>query len=176
MLQKYYLRTSRQLRFLDLESKSSLYSQLLESLSGLTTIRAFGWQRESELQNFKFLDVSQKPYYLLLSIQRWLNFTIDMIVTGMAFVLIILVVELRGLVSPGFTGIALLNVMTFNYSLKAVINAWTSLETSIGSVSRIRTFAASTESEDKPEECQQPPKDWPNKGSIEIRGLSASYR
>ncbi len=43
VLQKYYLRTSRQMRLLDLEAKSPLYSHFIESLSGLVTIRAFGW-------------------------------------------------------------------------------------------------------------------------------------
>ncbi|KAL8695796.1 MAG: hypothetical protein Q9224_003154, partial [Gallowayella concinna] len=36
-VQKYYLRTSRQLRFLDLEAKSPLYSQFTEMMAGLTT-------------------------------------------------------------------------------------------------------------------------------------------
>ena len=43
VLQKYYLKTSRQMRLLDLEAKSPLYSHFLESLTGLVEIRAFGW-------------------------------------------------------------------------------------------------------------------------------------
>jgi ABC-type multidrug transport system fused ATPase/permease subunit len=43
-LQKFYLRTSRQIRFLDLECKSPLYTHVAETLEGLSTIRAFGWQ------------------------------------------------------------------------------------------------------------------------------------
>ncbi len=42
VLQKYYLSTSRQIRLLDLEAKAPLYSNFLETLSGLITIRAFG--------------------------------------------------------------------------------------------------------------------------------------
>lgn len=48
-LQKFYLRTSRQMRILDLEAKSPLYSHFIESLSGLVTIRAFGWGNEFEV-------------------------------------------------------------------------------------------------------------------------------
>lgn len=44
-LQRGYLRTSRQLRFLDLEEKAPAHSQFLETLAGLPTIRAFGWAR-----------------------------------------------------------------------------------------------------------------------------------
>ncbi|KAI9044363.1 P-loop containing nucleoside triphosphate hydrolase protein [Aspergillus affinis] len=47
VLQKIYLKTSRQLRYLDLEAKSPLYSHFVETLDGLPTIRAFGWQSAS---------------------------------------------------------------------------------------------------------------------------------
>jgi ABC-type multidrug transport system fused ATPase/permease subunit len=68
VLQKYYLRTSRQIRLLDLEAKSPLYSHFIKSLSGLVTIRAFGWVPNFQDLNLAQLDVSQKPYYLLLCI------------------------------------------------------------------------------------------------------------
>lgn len=47
MVQRFYLKTSRQLRLLDLEAKSPLYSHFMETLSGLITIRAF--QRQTAL-------------------------------------------------------------------------------------------------------------------------------
>lgn len=43
-IQKFYLRKSRHLRFLDLEAKSPLYAHFVETLEGLATIRSFGWQ------------------------------------------------------------------------------------------------------------------------------------
>jgi ATP-binding cassette, subfamily C (CFTR/MRP), member 1 len=42
LIQRFYLRTSRQMRFLDLEAKSPLYQQFTETLEGITTIRALG--------------------------------------------------------------------------------------------------------------------------------------
>jgi ATP-binding cassette subfamily C (CFTR/MRP) protein 1 len=112
VLQKYYLRTSRQLRLLDLEAKSPLYSHFIESLSGLVTIRAFGWADKFCELNLKLLDISQKPYYLLFCIQRWLGLLLDLIVATLAVILMILVVKLRTEVSGGFVGLALLNVVS----------------------------------------------------------------
>jgi ATP-binding cassette subfamily C (CFTR/MRP) protein 1 len=91
VLQKYYLRTSRQIRLLELEAKSPLYSHFIESLSGLVTIRAFGWAPNFQDLNLALLDVSQKPYYLLLCIQRWLALILDLIVAGLAVILMVLV-------------------------------------------------------------------------------------
>lgn len=44
ILQKFYLRTSRQIRYLDLEAKSPLFSSFLETCDGIAKIRGFGWQ------------------------------------------------------------------------------------------------------------------------------------
>ena len=96
VLQKYYLRTSRQMRLLDLEAKSPLYSHFIESLQGLVTIRAFGWAGDFEKKNLTLLDISQKPYYLLFCIQRWLALILDLLVAVLAVILMVLIVCISG--------------------------------------------------------------------------------
>jgi ATP-binding cassette subfamily C (CFTR/MRP) protein 1 len=175
-IQKFYLRTSRQLRFLDLEAKSPLYSQFMEILQGLATVRAFGWTTRLEDKNRILLDESQKPFYLLFAVQRWLTLVLDLIVAATAFMLIILVVKLRGTIDPGFVGVALLNVILFSQSIKLLLTFWTNLETHIGSIARIKGFTESSIPEDLPGEDTMPPPVWPSKGAIEFRNVSASYK
>lgn len=176
VLQKFYLRTSRQLRLLDLEAKSPLYSHFIETLEGLVTIRVFGWSKDFERLNAGLLEASQKPYYLLFCVQRWLAVVLDLTVAGLMVVLMILFVKLRGVIDPGFAGIALVNMSGFSTSLTLLIKAWTTLETSMGAISRIRSFAAQTPSESKAGEDQTLPPAWPQHGSIELTELSAWYR
>ena len=176
VLQKYYLRTSRQLRLLDLEAKSPLYSHFIESLSGLVTIRAFGWAENFQKQNMAFLDTSQKPYYLLFCIQRWLALILDLMVAFLAVILMVLVVKLRTSISGGFVGLALLNVMSFNESLSQIIQMWTQLETSFGAIARLKNFSATTACENLPGETHGVPENWPEQGAIEIKNVSASYK
>lgn len=175
VLQKYYLRTSRQIRLLDLEYKAPLYSHFIESLSGLTTIRAFGWETIFEERNHELLDTSQKPYYLMFCIQRWLALILDMLVAVLAVILMILIVKLRTEISAGYVGLALLNVMTFNTNLALIIRNWTNLETSIGAVSGLRNFNLQMTSENLPAETQAHPDFWPAHGNIEFGNFSASY-
>ena len=52
VMQKFYHRTSRQMRFLDLEAKSLLYQKFTETLEGVATIRAIGSQEWFELVTF----------------------------------------------------------------------------------------------------------------------------
>lgn len=176
VLQKYYLRTSRQMRLLDLEAKSPLYSHFIESLSGLVTIRAFGWAENFQAKNLALLDISQKPYYLLFCIQRWLALILDLLVAGLAVILMVLVVKLRTAISGGFVGLALLNVMSFNENLAMIIQMWTTLETSFGAIARLKNFSAYTACENLPGESHSAPQDWPQKGAIEFKNVSASYK
>ncbi|KAK4170055.1 hypothetical protein QBC43DRAFT_329617 [Cladorrhinum sp. PSN259] len=174
-IQKFYLRTSRQVRLMDIEAKAPLYSLFEESLRGLATIRAFAWQDKLEEKNHVLLDRSQRPFYLMFAIQRWLTLVLDLLVAAVAILLIVLVVELRGTVAAGGVGLALLNVIQFSQNVKLLVTFWTTLETQIGSVARIKGFTTTTVSEDLPGEDQQPPKGWPANGAIEFDNLSASY-
>ncbi|KAK3322938.1 P-loop containing nucleoside triphosphate hydrolase protein [Apodospora peruviana] len=175
LVQKFYLRTSRQLRLMDLETKAPLYSLFEESLSGLTTVRAFGWHDALEDKNHTLLDRSQRPFYLLFAVQRWLTLVLDLIVAAVAVLLMVLVVELRGTVAAGGVGLALLNVIQFSQNIKLLVTFWTTLETHIGSVARVRSFTENAVSEDLPGEDQTPPENWPANGAIEFENLSASY-
>ncbi|KAF7865304.1 hypothetical protein EAF04_006281 [Stromatinia cepivora] len=175
ILQKVYLKTSRQLRLLDLESRSPLYSHFAETLSGLTTIRAFGWQAQSAEKNRELLDISQKPYYFLYCIQRWLNLVLDLIIAGIAVIIITLATQMRGTTSAGTLGIALVNILQFNSTLSFLIRKWTQLETYIGAVARVKSFEANTGSENGPLEVNLPPPEWPVEAKVEFRDVTATY-
>ncbi|KGO78093.1 ABC transporter, integral membrane type 1 [Penicillium italicum] len=177
LIQKIYLRTSRQLRYLDIEAKSPLYSHFTDCLQGLVTLRAFGWQHAMEKKNIALLDHSQRPFYFMFAIQRWLTLSLDMVVAGIAVLLIVLVVALRGsTLSAGYVGVALLNVIQFSQSIKLLVTFWTNLETHIGSIQRIKDFTSTVESEDMPGEDQDVPPNWPSKGAVAFNSVSAAYR
>ena len=172
-IQKYYLRTSRQIRLLDLEAKSPLYSHFTETLSGLLTIRAFGWTDAAIQLHLKLLDVSQNPYYLLFCIQRWLTLVLDLIVTALAVLLVTIAIQDRAVTNGSAIGVSLVNVLSFNSSLALLIVTWTNLETSLGAIARLISFEKNTAKEDQPGENQSLPEDWP-KGSISLDRVTVS--
>jgi ATP-binding cassette, subfamily C (CFTR/MRP), member 1 len=111
VVQFVYLRTSRQLRFLDLEAKSPLYTHFLETTQGLATIRAFGWQHEMRDEGVRLLDYSQKPFYLMTAIQRWLSLVLSLIISAEAVLVVGLALGLRHMTSPGLLGISLNTIL-----------------------------------------------------------------
>ncbi|EED18831.1 multidrug resistance protein, putative [Talaromyces stipitatus ATCC 10500] len=175
VLQLIYLRTSRQLRFLDLEARSPVYTHFLETLEGLATIRTFGWQKPSLSTNTELMDISQRPYYLLYCVQRWLTLVLNLVVSVIALVVVSFAVKLNSSTSGAAIGVALNNVLGFTQSLTVLVTNWTQLETSLGSVARLKNFQATVASENKPEEIIVPPSDWPSHGAVEFKNVTASY-
>lgn len=178
VLQKFYLRTSRQLRFLDLELKSPLYTSFTETLAGLLTIRAFGWSDSVREVNTQYLDTSQKPHYLLFCLQRWLNLVLGLMTAGLAIVTVTFAVEVSGSTSGAMIGLAMINIIGFNQSLAMLINSWTTLETSLGAVSRVRDFVLNTPTEDNNQDDGDfaKPHEWPSRGAIKFEDVSVCHR
>jgi ATP-binding cassette subfamily C (CFTR/MRP) protein 1 len=173
-IQKFYLRTSRQIRFLDLESKSPLYQQFTETIEGVATIRGFGTQQAFRDEFLIRLDESQKAYYIMLTIQRWLLLVLDGTVGGMTVVLVAFALLVPSSSSAGGLGVALTSVLSFNQSLQQLIMAWTQVETSLGSVARTKSFEETTPNENGGESGNLPDKSWPS-GRMEVKGLKVRY-
>lgn len=122
------------------------------------------------------LDGAQRPFYLLLCIQQWLGLVLKLIVTGMTVVLIGAAVALRGKVSPGLLGIALIGMMDLGESLSELIQNWTLLETSLGAIARIKDFSEDTPSEEQDAAHEQlPDTEWPSRGNISFAAADIAY-
>jgi ATP-binding cassette subfamily C (CFTR/MRP) protein 1 len=106
-------------------------------------------------------------------VQRWLGFTLQVVVAILAVSVVTLATQLRS--STGLTGASLVTLMTFGDILNYIIRWWTQIETSIGAVSRLKSFSEKVKSESMEGEDVAPPREWPLRGGIQITGVSASY-
>ncbi|KAH8653666.1 hypothetical protein BX600DRAFT_84245 [Xylariales sp. PMI_506] len=172
--QKFYLRTSGQLRLLDLENKSPLYTLFTETIEGLATIRAFGWTGNFIDRFHNRLDDSQRPVYYLYLIQRWLNLVLDLIVAALSVLLMVFATQLRNTSSGPALGVAMVNILSFSQNLGQLIFFYTELETSLGAMKRIKEYAGLTP-EDPPGATHPPPEQWPSQGSVSFKNVSAAY-
>ncbi|KAF4533888.1 ABC transporter [Lasiodiplodia theobromae] len=184
VIQRVYLRTSRQIRLMDLEAKAPLCTHFLETLGGIATVRAFGWRAAFSARSDSLLDVSQVPFYLLQAIQNWLRLVLQLMVAGLVVVLVGLAIVLRDKIDAGYLGLALVGAMDLGRGIQILITTWTELETALSAVARIRLFSTQTPQESTPRPASSssspssppPPPSWPQHGSITFRNLSASYQ
>ncbi|KAK2755917.1 hypothetical protein FQN54_005713 [Arachnomyces sp. PD_36] len=169
---KFYLRTSRQMRYLSNVGVAAS-THFLDTTKGIVTLRAFGFLPEDRAKNIRLVDTSQRPAYLLQMVQNWLTLVLNLVVMGMAAVLTTLVISFRS--NSGFTGASMVTLMSFGTELTFIVLALTQLETSLGAISRCKKFSSTVQPENKEEEDTGPPQDWPPRGVITLDGVSASY-
>lgn len=107
--QKYYLRTSRELKRLDSVSRSPIYAHFQESLGGVSTIRAYRQQARFTMENEWRVDANLRAFFPSVSANRWLavrlEFIGSVIILASAILAIISVTSGSGL-SAGMVGLA----------------------------------------------------------------------
>ncbi|KAL7934474.1 P-loop containing nucleoside triphosphate hydrolase protein [Trichoderma chlorosporum] len=174
-LQSFYLQTSRQIRLLAIEAHAPLFTHFSESIAGAVTIRAFGWQSYHQERSYRLIDASQRPVYLQSCIQHWLGFVLETMTTVLVVLLVSTVLIWKDRFSPGSVGVSLVTVIGFSEVLVRLVQTWTTLEPSIGAVSRVKRFSEETETEERSEKGAYVPAAWPQAGAIEFAGWTTSY-
>ena len=108
--QKYYLRTSRELKRLDSVSRSPIYAHFQESLGGITTIRAYRQQGRFALENEWRMDANLRAYFPSINANRWLAVRLEFIgsvIILAAATFAIISVATRSRLSPGMVGLSM---------------------------------------------------------------------
>ncbi|KAJ6072100.1 hypothetical protein N7499_010114 [Penicillium canescens] len=142
---------------------------------GISTIKAYRWQGQFQKTCDEHINTSQRPYYSLLSIQKWLAFVLDLVVAVMAVVLVSIATFFNDKFSPAEIGVGLNLVLTLNDALTQAISSWTQLETSMGAVKRVQQFQDTTPSEHRPWVVTPSLHNWPSRGVIVFDQVTAFY-
>jgi ATP-binding cassette, subfamily C (CFTR/MRP), member 1 len=170
----YYLKTSRQMRVLELEAKSPLYKHVTETIEGAMTIRAYRWQEYFQEMAFQKLDDSQRAVYLMICIQRWLRVVIDMIGSVTGIIVVSMAVLRPQSSSGGSIGMALTSILSFMGNMTNLIRHWTQAEITLGAVTRLRAFERDTPTEESATETYDPGETWPV-GVVNVSQLGVKY-
>ncbi|OAR02082.1 hypothetical protein LLEC1_05008, partial [Akanthomyces lecanii] len=173
-IQRYYLRTSRQIRHLDLEAKAPLHTYFEETAAGLTHIQTFRWQDPNVKRGILLLEESQKPFYVFLAVQQWLGMVLGLLAAALGTLLVALALFIDQSSSSSSIGLSFMGLIYLNIALQNTMVAWTELETASGALARLSLFEEQTPQELR-QSSQGLPRDWPSKGRVDMRNVSASY-
>ncbi|EPQ30723.1 uncharacterized protein PFL1_01624 [Pseudozyma flocculosa PF-1] len=179
--QRLYAPASRQLRRLEMATRSPLYTLFgeISTVSGLATLR--GLRRETVFSetNSLILDESQRPYYMLLGVRRWLQTWLLLFTMLVNTVLVIIVVSLRHSSNVGAVGVALVQATMLGSSLNATVIGYTEAEIAAVALERIRQFSQIAPEEAagasrNGETCSLPVESV--KGEIRFDDVTVAYR
>ncbi|NXL30014.1 MRP7 protein, partial [Glaucidium brasilianum] len=176
-IQRYYRRTSRELKRLYSITLSPIYTHFSETLSGLSSIRAMRATQRFELENQLRLEQNQRCLFASNTAMQWLDIRLQMIgvavVTAIAGIAIIQ--HQKQLGNPGLVGLALSYALSVTNLLSGLISSFTLTETMMVSVERTEEYTTDipTEPQDK---LVQVAADWPSQGLVEFQQVVLAYR
>ncbi|KAJ4489677.1 ABC transporter [Lentinula edodes] len=173
----FYRASARELRRIDAILRSQLYSHFSESMSGLTTIRAYGETERFQKENAARINLENRAYWLTVTNQRWLSVRLDFLGSLMVFAVAILAVGTRTSISPAETGVVLSYMLVVQQAFGWAVRQSAEVENNMNAVERLLYYATEIEQEPPhkiPE--NKPPPEWPFAGAIEMKDVVATYR
>lgn len=178
-IQRYYLRTSRELKRLDSVSRSPIYAHFQESLGGTSTIRAYRQQERFEHENEWRVDANLRAYFPSISANRWLALRLEFIgaiVILAAAGFAIIAVATGTPLSSGMVGLAMSYALGITTSLNWIVRQTVEVETNIVSVERVLEYAKLPSEAPNSIPGNRPPAGWPSRGEVAFNNYSARYR
>nr|Q2QLH0.1 RecName: Full=Cystic fibrosis transmembrane conductance regulator; Short=CFTR; AltName: Full=ATP-binding cassette sub-family C member 7; AltName: Full=Channel conductance-controlling ATPase; AltName: Full=cAMP-dependent chloride channel [Otolemur garnettii]ABA90408.1 cystic fibrosis transmembrane conductance regulator, ATP-binding cassette (sub-family C, member 7) [Otolemur garnettii] len=193
ILRGYFLHTSQQLKQLESEGRSPIFTHLVTSLKGLWTLRAFGRQPYFETLFHKALNLHTANWFLYLSTLRWFQMRIEMIFV-VFFIAVTFISILTTGEGEGTVGIILTLAMNIMGTLQWAVNSSIDVDSLMRSVSRVFKFIDMPTEEGRSTKSIKPSKDcqlskvmifenlhvkkddiWPSGGQMTVKDLTARY-
>ena len=176
LIGRFYISSSRDLKRLESIQRSPLYQQFGETLSGMTTIRAYGDERRFIRENLHKVNTHSRPFIYLWGANRWLAFRVDVVGALVSFFTGVFVVLSVGRVSAGSAGLAMTYAVTFTENVLWFVRLYASNEQNMNAVERIKEYLDVDQEAALIVPDHRPEANWPSKGSVEFIWYSTRYR
>ncbi|KAG0336504.1 hypothetical protein BG004_008015 [Podila humilis] len=170
-----YVPISRDLKRINSNSRSPILNHFNETLNGLATIRAYGFERQFMDKNLENLDDNNRSFFLLWSTNRWLHWRVDVVGASVSFITGVLVLQSWGRIEPGWAALSLTYSLMFTFTIVWVIRMYASNEMNLNSVERLTEYMELEEEPAAIIEGSRPPAHWPHAGEIVVDRLVMKY-
>ncbi|CAK7215322.1 Transporter of the ATP-binding cassette (ABC) [Sporothrix curviconia] len=176
LLGKFYLSASRDLKRLESVQRSPLFQQFGETLSGVTTIRAYGDERRFVRDNLTRINAQLRPFIYLWAANRWLAFRTDLLGDLVSFFAGVFVILSVGTIDAGSAGISLSYAIGFAENILWLVRLYAMNEQNMNSVERIKEYLDVEQEAAAIVDDNRPPANWPSQGSVEFIDYTTRYR
>ncbi|KAJ2809166.1 hypothetical protein H4R20_000345 [Coemansia guatemalensis] len=177
--QQRFLYSSRELRRLESTTRSPIIAHILESINGMSTIRAYGQQSRFLIENENRLALNIRANYNLLFTNRWLAMRLDAVGNFIVFgtsVLSVASAHWFGKGDAALVGLAVSYAVELTHSVNMSIRFYTNMENSMTHVERATEYTQLPSEADTVIEDHRPKQAWPEQGTLEFKNYSTRYR
>ncbi|GAA5846361.1 hypothetical protein JCM9279_001345 [Rhodotorula babjevae] len=177
MTSNFYRASARAIKRHDNVLRSFLYAWFSESLTGMSTIRAFGEKERFVRGNERFVDLENRAWLLTPINQRWLAIRIDSLGALLVFVVAIVAVVERTTIPPAKIGLILTTTLLLQSSTQMLVRQAAEVENNMSSIERFEWYATQLPQEAPARIAETaPPPTWPEHGAISFQNVAIKYR
>ncbi|GEM08696.1 ATP-binding cassette transporter [Rhodotorula toruloides] len=170
-----YLVVNRDVNRIAATTASPLFASFAEALRGITTIRAFGKQKEYRARLCRIVDETLAFWYCSATLDIWLSIRTQVLSAFCLLTTAIFATFFR--VSPGLAGIAITSSQGVLQALDFLCSAYGRLVLSMNSLERITEYVKKVPQE--PSGGVVPPANWPSSTDrsnlLEVKDLVMRY-
>ncbi|XP_041372529.1 multidrug resistance-associated protein 1-like [Gigantopelta aegis] len=175
LIQRFYIPTSRQLKRIESVTRSPIYSHFSETVTGASTIRAFGASERFYQESQAKVDKNLVYYFSGIASNRWLGWRLEFVGSLIVLAAALFAVSEDGL-EGGLVGLSISYALQVTASLNWMVRMTSDLETNIVSVERVKEYSETPTEADWENPFRRPPQDWPQKGDINFLNYQTRYR
>ena len=176
-IQRYYIKSSRQLKRLESISKSPIFSHFTESVTGATTIRAFRQADRFTVESEAKVDGNVRCNYYNYCSNRWLAIRIETLGNIIIFFAALFAILDRDNLTPGKAGLSISYAMQITDTLTWMVRCLCDLETNCVALERVLEYIKGNPQEAEWEgRSDGDTENWPSRGCIELQDYETRYR
>ncbi|KAL5011002.1 hypothetical protein ScPMuIL_013307 [Solemya velum] len=176
LIQRFYVATSRQLKRLDSTTRSPIYNNFSETLTGSHVIRAFGMQNSFINTSADRVDKNQQYIYATYSSNRWLGFRLEFVGNIVIFGAAMFAVYSKGSISGSIVGLSISYALEITQTLNWFVRMTSEFETKVIAIERIKDYSDHPREAELILEDKRPHPSWPDSGVVEFKNYSTRYR
>ncbi|TKA35153.1 hypothetical protein B0A54_13948 [Friedmanniomyces endolithicus] len=171
----YYRASAREIKRHEAVLRSAVFSRFGEAVTGTSTIRAYGLQKQFAKSVNDAVDDMDGAYFLTFGNQRWLSSRLDVVGNLLVFAVGILVVTSRFAINPSTGGLVLSYILTIVQMIQFTVRQLAEVENNMNSTERIHYYGTELE-EEAPLQLAEVRPTWPEKGEIVFQNVEMRYR
>uniref|UniRef100_A0A7N5KP40 Canalicular multispecific organic anion transporter 1 n=1 Tax=Ailuropoda melanoleuca TaxID=9646 RepID=A0A7N5KP40_AILME len=170
-IQRYYVASSRQIRRLAGASRSPIISHFSETLSGVSTIRAFGHEQRFIQQNREVVNENLVCFYNNVISNRWLSVRLEFLGNLMVFFAALLAVLAANSIESAIVGLSISYALNVSHNIhECFLSLLFIFMIFLVIIIIFLCFKAPWIT------SKRPPSQWPDKGIVEFINYQARYR
>ncbi|KAJ6507515.1 hypothetical protein DFH09DRAFT_1050573 [Mycena vulgaris] len=175
-----YLNTGHDLRRMESNTRSPIFSDFGDVLTGIVTVRAFSAEKRFMVDLHSKIDLMTSMNYFMWMTSRWLLLNFDFLGKFLQSVLTTSLFAITVLHDDaGLAGLAITSAVGFSESVYWACRSWTGLELDLNSVERIVEYMDLAQEPPAVVETNRPPAYWPsstkNSSLVVVESLNIKY-